>query len=54
MDALLTEALLAEALLAEALLAEAPLAETPGTVSVVPVGFITPASVSAGGGCLKH
>ena len=40
--------------LTEALLAEAPLAEAPETVSVVPVGFITPASASARGGCLKH
>ena len=43
-----------DAPLAEALLAEAPLAEALEVVSVTPVGFIPPASVSAGGGCLKH
>ena len=42
-----------DAPLTEALLAEASLVEAPEIVSVVPVGFITPASVSAGGGCLK-
>jgi hypothetical protein len=35
-------------------LTEALLAEAPEMVSVGPVGFITPASVSAGGGCLIH
>jgi hypothetical protein len=38
----------------DASLTEALLAEAPGMVTVAPVGFITPASVSAGGGCLKH
>lgn len=44
----------ADAPLTEALLAGAPLAEAPEVVSVAPGGFITPASVSAGGGCLQH
>lgn len=43
-----------DASLTEALLAEAPLTEAPEILSVAPVGFITPASVSAGGGCLKQ
>ena len=38
----------------DALLTEALLVEAPEMVSVAPVKSITPASVSAGGGCLKH
>jgi hypothetical protein len=43
-----------DASLTEALLAEAPLAEAPEIVLVIPVGFITSASVLAGGGSLNH
>jgi hypothetical protein len=48
------EAPLTEAPLTEATLADAPLAEAPEIVSEAAVRCITPASVSAEGGCLKR